>query len=277
MAPLGAQGAVLQRVFHKRLRRDVRSASEPADTSPRLVAGAVAAGERFVVRENGARFELSTGDGYSVGIFHDQRDNRRRLLVGHVAPGFGPLWPPAAAGAPRPELLNVFAYTCAFSVAAALGGARTTSLDLSRKYLGWGADNFALNGLDAAPGGDHDFIYGDAFDWLRRLARKGRAFHAVLLDPPTYSTSKAGGRFSAERDYGALVAAALGVLAPGGVLLCSTNAARLAPPAFLEQVRGAVAQAGRAVLAEHYAPQPPDFVATKDEPAYLKTVWLRIS
>ena len=81
----------------------------------------------------------------------------------------------------------MFAYTCGFSVCAALAGARTTSLDLSRKWLAWGQRNFVLNGLDPAA---HDFIYGDATDWLRRLGRKGRQFEAVLLDPPTFSTSK---------------------------------------------------------------------------------------
>jgi 23S rRNA (cytosine1962-C5)-methyltransferase len=267
-APLG--GKPLQRVYHKRLRRDVRAASDPADTSPRLVAG-VAGPERFVVRENGASFELSLVDGYSVGIFHDQRDNRRRLQTGHVAAGFGELWPPV--GSPKPEVLNVFAYTCAFSVAAALGGARVTSLDVSKKYLAWGSErNFPLNGLVAA---EHDFIFGDAVEWMRRLARKGRTYTAVLLDPPTFSQTKSG-RFSAERDYGSLVATALTLLNPGGVLLCSTNAARLAPADFVEEVRQAVAAAGRTITAEHYAPQPPDFPVTRDEPAYLKTFWVRV-
>ena len=269
--PLGARGARIARVYHKRLRRDVRAASEPADTSPRLVAGERGA-DRFVVRENGVLYELSVADGYSVGIFHDQRDNRRRLLTGHVAPGFGALWTRDGAAGP-PELLNVFAYTCAFSVAAALAGARTTSLDVSKKYLAWGSDvNLPLNGLNAAA---HDAIFGDAFDWLRRLARKARLYDVVLLDPPTFSTTRSG-RFSAERDYGVLVTAALAVLRPGGVLRASTNAARLAPEAFLAAVRDAVAAAGRVIVREHYAPQPPDFVISKDEPAYLKTVWLRV-
>ena len=268
-APLG-RGAAVQRVYHKRLRRDVRASSDPADTSPRLLAGSPGP-DRFVVTENGARYELSVADGYSVGLFHDQRDNRRRLLRGHVAAGFGELWPPP--GEPRAEVLNVFAYTCAFSVAAALGGARVTSLDVSKKYLAWGSErNFPLNGLIAA---EHDFIFGDATEWMRRLARKGRAYRAVLLDPPTFSQTKAG-RFSAERDYGALVATALPLLSPGGVLLCSTNAARLAPADFVDTVRRAVAAAGRSVTAEHYAPQPPDFPVTRDEPAYLKTLWLRV-
>ena len=123
--------------------------------------------EELVIRENGVNFAIRFNEGASVGLFLDQRDNRRRLLTNHVAAGF-PLFPNGAAGV---QVLNVFAYTCAFSVCAARAGATTTSLDLSRKYLDWGRRNFQLNGLDPA---QHDFIYGDAFDWLRRLAKKGR-------------------------------------------------------------------------------------------------------
>ena len=153
-------------------------------------------------------------------------------------------------------MLNTFAYTCAFSVCAALGGARVTSLDLSKKYLDWGRRNFELNGLDPAA---HDFIYGDAFDWLGRLARKGRRYAAVLLDPPTFSQSKERGRFRVESDYGRLVDAALPLLAPGGVLLACANTARLAPERFIDDVRGAIHGAGRQIAQQHYAPQPPDF------------------
>ena len=109
---------------------------------------------------------------------------------------------------------------------AALAGARVTSLDLSKKYLDWGRRNFALNGLDSAA---HDFIYGDAFDWLRRLGKKAGCFDVVVLDPPTFSQSKEQGRFQLERDYGRLVTAALPLLSPGGVLLASANTARLEP------------------------------------------------
>jgi 23S rRNA (cytosine1962-C5)-methyltransferase len=172
------------------------------------------------------------------------------------------------------EVLNVFAYTCAFSVCAALAGARATSLDLSKKYLDWGRRNFALNSLDPA---GHDFIFGDAFDWLRRLAKKGRSFDVVLLDPPTFSTSKDGGRWQAERDYGRLVTATLPLVKTGGVLFASTNAARLTPEVFVTTVREAIAASGRRVLKEHYAPQPPDFPISKSEPAYLKTTWLRLA
>ncbi|NBP23132.1 MAG: class I SAM-dependent rRNA methyltransferase, partial [Proteobacteria bacterium] len=254
-------------LHHRRLNRRV-GFSGTEENCPRWIRGDRAP-EAFMIRENGVRYEIRFDQGYSVGLFLDQRDNRRRLLTGHVAAGF------ALQGSPGtpPEVLNCFAYTCAFSVCGALGGARVTSLDLSRKYLDWGRRNFEANGLDPA---DHDFIFGDVFDWLRRLGKKGRLFDTVLLDPPTFSRSKERGDFRAERDFGALAASAAAVLKPGGVLFASTNAARLEPEAFLAQIRGALAGVGRRVVSEHYVPQPPDFPVSREEPAYLKTVWMRV-
>jgi 23S rRNA (cytosine1962-C5)-methyltransferase len=173
------------------------------------------------------------------------------------------------------EFLNTFAYTCGFSVCAAKAGARATSLDLSRKYLAWGKRNFALNGLNAS---DHAFIAGDVFDWLCRLAKKQRQFDLMALDPPTFSQSKEHGVFQAEKDFGELVASALPLLKPQGVLFASTNAARLAPEEFLRQVTTAVVAARRKILQQHYAPQPADFpISRPAEPAYLKTIWLRLA
>lgn len=261
----GATG--VRGVYFKRWLRHVRQ-TDRAEASPRLIAGEPAP-ERFPVRENGVNFELSFSEGYSVGLFLDQRDNRRRLRRQRVAAGFDLAFSAAAV----PEVLNCFAYTCAFSVCAALGGARTTSLDLSRKYLDWGRRNFVLNGLDPAA---HDFIYGEVFDWLKRLARKPRRFDLILLDPPTFSRSREQGDFRAETDYGGLVSRALPLLREDGVLFASTNAARLAPDRFREQIHEAVRRCGRRVVQEHYVPQPPDFPITRDEPAYLKTLWLRV-
>jgi 23S rRNA (cytosine1962-C5)-methyltransferase len=255
--------------YHKTLSRHVRQ-SKVADASPQLVLGE-AAPERFEILENGLRYELSFNEGYSVGLFLDQRDNRRRFLTSHIAANFPLLQ--SAVGNRQPAILNCFAYTCGFSVAAAKAGARTTSLDLSKKYLEWGKRNFALNGLDPAA---HDFIYGDTFDWLRRLAKKDRAFDAIVLDPPTFSQSKEHGTFRAEKDYGKLVTAALPVLKPGGVLLASTNAADWPPEDFLADVEAAVHGAKRKIRQRHYVPQPPDFPISRAEPAYLKTVWMKI-
>jgi len=250
-------------VYHKILSRHVRR-TMAADLSPQLVLGE-AAPERVEVMENGVRFELSFNEGYSVGLFLDQRDNRRRFLTGHIAADF-PLF--------QSSILNTFAYTCGFSVCAARTGARTTSLDLSKKYLEWGRRNFTLNGLDPAA---HDFIYGDAFDWLRRLAKKNRRFDAVILDPPTFSQSKEHGVFRAEKDYAKLVTAALPLVKPGGILFASSNAADWPPEEFIDSVETAARRSRRKILQRHYFPQPPDFPVSRGEPAYLKTLWLRVS
>ena len=244
-------------VYHQLLRRQGRP-------PPQWLWGAPATNE-IVARENGLRFALRLDEGGSIGLFLDQRENRRRLKERHVAAGFE--LPPA------PEVLNAFAYTCGFSVCAAAGGGHVTSLDLSKNYLEWGRRNFLLNGLE--PSG-HDFIFGDALAWFRRFVKKKRLFDVLILDPPTFSRSREGGVFQAEKDYGALVAAALPLLKAGGTLLASANAAGFAPEEFMEAVAGAIRRAGRSVPARHYAPQPPDFPIERAEPAYLKTVWLRV-
>ena len=258
--------------YHKMLSRHVRQ-FKAADASPQLVLGE-AAPEHFEILENGVRYEMSFSEGYSVGLFLDQRDNRRRFLADYVAAEFPLLHSKLKIKNSKPEVLNCFAYTCGFSVCAAKAGARTTSLDLSKKYLEWGRRNFALNGLDPAA---HDFIYGDAFGWLRRLAKKGRAFDAIVLDPPTFSQSKENGAFRVEKNFGDLVAAARPVLKAGGILLASTNAADWPPEKFLTSVESAVRAAKRKILKQHYVPQPPDFPVSRAEPAYLKTVWVKIS
>ena len=254
-------------IYHKTLSRQVRG-KKVAEASPQLISGE-AAPERFSILENGIRYELSFAEGYSVGLFLDQRDNRRRLLMNHIAAGF-PVREGNLAGA---EVLNAFAYTCGFSVCAAKAGARITSLDLSKKYLEWGRRNFELNQLDPAA---HDFIYGDAFDWMRRLQKKGRTYDVVILDPPTFSQSREHGIFRAEKDYGKLVSATLPLLKAGGVLFASTNAADCRPEQFLDAIHGAIAAAHRRALHEQYVPQPPDFPITREEPGHLKTVWIRI-
>jgi 23S rRNA (cytosine1962-C5)-methyltransferase len=96
------------------------------------------------------------------------------------------------------------------------------------------------------------------------------------LDPPTFSQSRLGGVFRAEKDFARLVRSAVQLLAPDGVLLASTNAAQWPPPAFLECLRTAIRSEGRRVCQEHYAPQPPDFPICRAQPGYLKTVWLRV-
>ncbi len=220
--------------------------------SPAHVAGPVVAGP-FAVAENGIRFEIDFAAGYSQGIFLDQRLNRKAVRD-RVADGN--------------TLLNLFAYTCAFSVAGAVGGATTTSLDLSGNYLEWGKRNFQLNGIDPA---EHYFCKGDALEWLRRWKKAGRRFGGIILDPPTFSRTK-GKVWRVETDYAALVTAAAGVLEAGGWMLCSTNFRGMERLAFLAEVRFGVAEAGRrgkVVAAE----MPPEFSGE----SYLKCAWVEVS
>jgi 23S rRNA (cytosine1962-C5)-methyltransferase len=261
MKAAGCEGA-----YHKTLIKHVRQTAV-AEVTPCCVLGAPAS-EEITIIENGLRYGIRFTEGYSVGLFLDQRDNRRRLLVKHAGGDF-PLFP---EGVREFHVLNTFAYTCGFSVCAAAAGAKTTSLDLSKKYLEWGRDNFRLNGLDPQA---HDFIYGDVFDWLKRLGKKNRLFDLVVLDPPTFSSSKESGIFRAEKDYGTLAQAAIAVLRPGGVLLASTNAARLEPESFVRSVQDAASKRGRKVVQQRYFPQPPDFPVSREEPAYLKTAWFK--
>ena len=237
--------------YHKILSKHAR------DANPEPLFGKTAP-EFFTIHENGLLFEASFQQGYSTGLFLDQRDNRRRLMKTHVKAGM--------------TVLNTFAYTCGFSVCAAKAGALVTSLDLSKKYLEWGRRNFVLNGLDPQP---HDFIYGDAFGWLKRLAKKGRRFDIVILDPPTFSHSKEWGAFQAQMDYGKLITAALPLVKPEGALFASTNAATWKPDEFLKVVLSAIGGSDK-VADVQFAPQPPDFPISREEPGYLKTFWLKL-
>ncbi|HMP81296.1 MAG TPA: pseudouridine synthase [Verrucomicrobiota bacterium] len=264
MRHFGFRGA-----HHKLLTRRVRQVTKE-DASPKWIAGETATSP-LIIHENGIAYELTFDEGYSCGLFLDQRDNRNRILTNHVAADFALFNNDAPAA--KPDVLNTFAYTCAFSVCSAKAGARVTSLDLSIKYLDWGKRNFQLNDLDPDT---HDFIYGDAFDWMRRLAKKGRAFDFVILDPPTFSHSKERGAFRVEKDYGQLVAVALPLLKRGAVLFASTNSADWPPESFLAAIEHSIRAARRKIVRRHYSPQPPDFPISRSEPAYLKTVWVRL-
>lgn len=216
-------------------------------TAPVWIAGEKLA-EPFVVRENGARYWIDFQAGYSQGLFLDQRENRLALRR-------------KAAGK---TVLNCFAYTCAFGVAAALGGAHTTNLDLSKPYLEWGKRNYALNDLDPTA---HDFIFGDVAGWLARFAKKQRRFDIVILDPPTFSRDDRGRVFTIETGLSDLIRAAAKILVPGGAIFSSTNQRSLAPADFRRLVLS-----GLDVRSWRFAatPMPPDF---SGEP-YLKACWL---
>ncbi len=222
--------------------------------SPRLMAGEQLT-EPFLAQEHGAKYWIDFQAGYSQGIFLDQRLNRQEVRK---------------RSAPGQRVLNTFAYTCPFSVVAALGGATATSLDLSRPYLEWGKRNFSANGLDPEA---HHFVRGDVFEWLRQFGKKGRTFHGVVLDPPTFSRNQKGKVFQVKQDYAALVELAARLLEPGGWLLCCTNHFSLTRKRFGLMIDEGLRAAGVKAQKRRFASMPPEF-----EPEdYLKSCWVDVA
>jgi 23S rRNA (cytosine1962-C5)-methyltransferase len=227
----------------------VKQLSNGEKEAPICVAGT--APEAFVVSESSIKLEVQPAAGYSCGLFLDQRDNRRHVRN-------------AVLNQPGARVLNLFSYTCSFSVAAALGGAVVTSVDLNAGYLAWGKRNFALNGLDAEA---HHWIKGDSFDWLGAFAKKGRQFEGVVLDPPTFSRGIKKKVFRVEQDYAELVSLVAAVIAPGGWLLACANTYRMESAAFEAAVRMGLQRSGRKAKGGLEAvPMPLDFPGS----TYLK-------
>jgi 23S rRNA (cytosine1962-C5)-methyltransferase len=163
-----------------------------------------------VVKEAGLSFLVNLSDYLDTGLFLDHRPLRAR--VGAESAG--------------KRVLNLFAYTGAFSVHAAAGGASlVTTVDLSNTYLDWAERNLALNGL-AGPG--CPLVRADVREFLAQGRREGRSWDLIVADPPTFSNSKAApADFDVNRDWPSLIDACLGLLAPGGTLYFSTNSRRL--------------------------------------------------
>jgi 23S rRNA G2069 N7-methylase RlmK/C1962 C5-methylase RlmI len=174
------------------------------------------AGAEREVRECGLAFAVNLSDYLDTGLFLDHRALRRR--VGREAAGR--------------RVLNLFAYTGAFTVHAAAGRARSTlTVDLSNTYLRWAERNLALNRLR----GDHRTLKADCVRWLGEAHRD--RFDLIICDPPTFSNSKAMAKsWEVERDQGWLLWRLWNLLAPGGTAYFSTNkhgfALTAKPPPF---------------------------------------------
>ena len=174
------------------------------------------------------------------------------------------------------RVLNTFAYTGAFSVVAALGGAmEVVTVDLSGKVLERAEDNFVANELEPSA---FEFLQGDTFKVLDRLRRTGRTFDRVILDPPSFSRSDAG-TWSASRDYPRLVAAAARVIESGGWLVAASNQGEVSPKKFAGFVAEGLRKAGRTAQLLRSIGQAPDFPAATSFPEgrYLKVHVLRLS
>jgi 23S rRNA (cytosine1962-C5)-methyltransferase len=203
---------------------DCVTAAEPAVGQPLP--------EAILVSEAEWNLEIRLYDGLSTGLFIDQRESR--IWVSNwvarrtVSMGL------------TPSILNTFAYTCAFSVAAARGGGLTTSVDVSSRYLDWGKRNFAHNAIDV---NRHRFARMDTFEFFRYARRKELRYDLIILDPPSFasgSRKKKISPWSSIEDYARLTSEAAALLNRNGVIFASTNTQELCRPGRLEReiVRG---------------------------------------
>jgi len=151
--------------------------------------------------------------------------------------------------------LNCFAYTCSFSVSAACVGATTVNVDLSKKSLARGRENFTLNSLTTI---DHRFIADDVIAILPRLARKGEKFDMIILDPPTFSRAPGGKTFHVENDFEKLLVNALELAERDSRILLSTNCSVLREHALEVMARYCLGATRRAATF-HRQPPLPDF------------------
>ena len=242
----GSVGFAVQRAFA----RFIPTKNERREP-PVLVIGDPGEALQTVATERYLRFSIDFATGYSPGLFLDQRENRR--YVRHIAPK---------------RLLNCFAYTCSFSVYAACSGANTLNIDLSKKYLSRGRENFALNNL---PTIDHRFITDEVRSVLPRLARRGDKFDAIILDPPTFSRSPEGKMFQVQHDFESLLISALAVAERDAHVLVSTNCSALGERALEVIARYCLKERRRA--ATFYRPLPlPDFPPRSG----ASSVWLAL-
>ena len=219
--------------------------------TPKLLSGSESKSLETVAMENHLKFGIDFGAGYSVGLFIDQRENRRFLR--QMSPK---------------QVLNCFAYTCSFSVVAAKVGAKTVNVDLSKKSLERGRQNFGLNDL---PTGGHQFIADDVRPVLRRLARRGTKFDMIILDPPTFSRTKGGAAFHVEKGFEELIASALEVADRLSKILLSTNCETLNEAALERMARYAL-KVSRRHGTFHRQPFPGDFPPG----TAAKTAWLTL-
>jgi 23S rRNA (cytosine1962-C5)-methyltransferase len=220
----------------------------------RLLAGA-AAPDDLCVRENGLLYRVDLVKDLNTGLFHDQRLNRlefRRLSA-------------------NCRVLNLFAYTGAFSVAAAAGGAiQVTSVDVSGRYLDWARKNFHLNDIATE---NHEFVTGDCFAELDRLQKSGRRYDIVLMDPPSFSTTRKS-RFTTSGGTAELVKNALGLLNEGGLLVTSSNLQKMSLESYLKELRKGSLAGGCHLQVIKIAGQSEDFPFLTGFPEgnYLKYV-----
>lgn len=213
----------------------------------------------FTILENGVLYQVFMNDGLMTGIFLDQHEVRGSLVDG-LAMG--------------KSLLNMFSYTAAFSVAAAMGGAsQTTSVDLAKRSRELSQAHFQANGISTD---DHRFIVMDVFEYFKYAKRKGLTYDVIVLDPPSFARNKKQ-TFSVAKDYHKLISQSLEILNPGGIIIASTNAANVSRQKFTEQIDKGFAGRNYQILNKYGLPA--DFAYNKKDESsnYLKVISMKVS
>ena len=213
----------------------------------------------FTVLENGVLYQVFMNDGLMTGIFLDQHEVRGSLVDG-LAMG--------------KSLLNMFSYTAAFSVAAAMGGAsQTTSVDLAKRSRELSQAHFQANGISTD---EHRFIVMDVFEYFKYAKRKGLTYDVIVLDPPSFARNKKQ-TFSVVKDYHKLISQSLEILNSGGIIIASTNAANVSRQKFTEQIDKGFAGRSYQILNKYGLPA--DFAYNKKDESsnYLKVISMKVS
>ncbi len=213
----------------------------------------------FTVLENGVLYQVFMNDGLMTGIFLDQHEIRGSLVDG-LAMG--------------KSLLNMFSYTAAFSVAAAMGGtSQTISVDLAKRSRELSQAHFQANGISTD---DHRFIVMDVFEYFKYAKRKGLTYDVIVLDPPSFARNKKQ-TFSVAKDYHKLISQSLEILNPGGIIIASTNAANVSRQKFTEQIDKGFAGRSYQILNKYGLPA--DFAYNKKDESsnYLKVISMKVS
>lgn len=218
----------------------------------------VEAPEKFLILENGVNYSVFLNDGLMTGIFLDQHNVRKELVDG------------LALGK---TVLNLFSYTAAFSVAAAMGGAiETRSVDLAKRSIELSQAHFIENGLDLS---QHYFHVMDVFEYFKYAKRKQLTFDIIVIDPPSFARNKKR-VFSVLKDYHKLITEALEILNPNGTIIASTNASNMTKEQFKKQILKGF---GNHKIEEMQLQQlPHDFTVNKaDERSnYLKVFTIKV-
>ena len=212
----------------------------------------------FSILENGVAYQVFLNDGLMTGIFLDQHEVRGSLVDG------------LASGK---SLLNMFSYTAAFSVAAAMGGAsETTSVDLAKRSRELSEAHFKLNDLSLD---NHKFVVMDVFDYFKYAKRHGLSYDVIVLDPPSFARNKKQ-TFSVAKDYYKLIQQSLEILNPKGIIIASTNAANVSRSKFRNEIEKGFVGKKHRYIKEYGLPADFNYNKKDESSNYLKVFTIKV-